>query len=289
MELRPILVTGAAGKTGLAVLRALRRRGAAARAMVRCAHHEETVRGAGAADVAHGDLRDPGALADAVEGVRAIYHICPNVSPHEVTIGRHLLEAASRAGVEHFVMHSVLHPQTEAMPHHWRKLRVEELVFESGLPFTILQPTAYMDNVLAYLPRVVSEGVYDPPYGMAARISMVDLADVAQAAALVLTQGGHLGATYELCAPEALDPAQVASILGAVLDRPVKNHPMSLSIWQEKARAGGLDDERVEILSAMFRYYDRHGLVGNPNVLRWLLGREPATLRQFAERSLLKR
>ena len=64
----------------------------------------------------------------------SVYHVCPNVSPDEIAIGRVSIAAARSAGVEHFVYHSVLHPQTEAMPHHWLKLRVEEALITSGLP-----------------------------------------------------------------------------------------------------------------------------------------------------------
>jgi uncharacterized protein YbjT (DUF2867 family) len=83
-----------------------------------------------------------------MKGVGAIYHMAPNVSPDEVAIGKAVISAAKRAGVEHFVFHSVLHPQIEAMPHHWRKLRVEELLLESDLPWTILQPTTHMQHIL---------------------------------------------------------------------------------------------------------------------------------------------
>ncbi len=281
-----ILVTGAAGKTGQAVLRALHRRGADARALVHRAAQEEAVRCAGARQVVAGELLDPRALARAAEGVRAIYHICPNVSPEEVEIGRTAIAAAHRTGVERFVYHSVLHPQAEAMPHHWRKLRVEEQLFEAGLPCTILQPAAYMQNVLAHRRGIVEEGVYPIPYGVETRLATVDLEDVAEVAARVLTEDGHLGATYELCGAENLRQTQVAAVLGEVLGRPVRAVSVPLDAWRAQARTGGLDEARCETLAAMFRYYDRHGFTGNPNVLRWLLGREPTSFRDFAARTL---
>ncbi len=280
-----ILVTGAAGKTGRAVLRALRRRGAAARALVRRAAQEEAVRDAGAREVVAGDFLDPPAVARAAEGTAAIYHICPNVSPDEVAIGRTVLAAARAAGVGRFVFHSVLHPQAEAMPHHWRKLRVEEQLFESGLPFTVLQPAAYMQNVLAHWRAVVEDGVYPVPYRVDTRLAAVDLEDVAEVAARVLTEGGHLGATYELCG-ETLSPAQTAAILGGVMDRPVRAAAVPLDVWRQRALAGGLDEERCATLVAMFRYYERHGFIGNPSVLRWLLGQPPASFREVVERTM---
>ncbi len=280
-----ILVTGAAGKTGRAVLRALSRGGVSARALVRRADQEEAVRKAGAGETIRGDFRDPHAMARATGGTAAVYHICPNVSPDEIEIGRTILTAARRAGVGRFVYHSVLHPQAEAMPHHWRKLRVEEQLFESGLPYIILQPVAYMQNVLGSWRRIAGEGIYPVPYPAETRLGAVDLEDVAEVAARVLTEPGHLGATYELCGAEALDQAQTAAVLAEVLGRPVRAVTVPLEAWRTQALSAGLDDDACETLIAMFRYYERHGFTGNSNVLRWLLGREPTSFREFVERA----
>ncbi len=283
-----ILVTGAAGKTGRAVLRALRDCEAPARALVRRREQEEVARAAGARDVMRGDLRDPQAMVQATAGAAAVYHIAPNMSPDEIEIGRTVLAAAHRAGVRRFVFHSVLHPQTEAMSHHWRKLRVEEQLLETGLPFTILQPAAYMQNVLAQRQRLLEEGSYSVPYDRATRIAMVDLVDVAEVAAKVLTEDGHLGATYELCA-ENLTQDEVAAQLGEALGRPIRAVTVPLERWRAQARSSGLDEARCEALLTMFRFYQRHGFTGNRNVLRWLLGREPTSFRDFASRAAQSR
>ncbi len=280
----PILLTGAAGKTGHAILRVLARRGQPVRALVRRGEQAQAVRDTGAAEAFVGDLRDGVAVAEAVRGAAAVYHVCPNVSPDEVTIGQTVIAAARMAGVERFVYHSVLHPQVEAMPHHWLKLRVEEALFASGLPFTILQPAAYMQNVLAHWGQIVEAGVYPLPYSAAARLSIVDLDDVAEAAATVLTEPGHLGATYELAGPAPLSQTEVAAILSQQLGQAVRAEVMSLDAWEQGARAGGMDEVAVTTLLAMFRYYDHHGLVGNGRVLGWLLRRPPTTFSQFVAR-----
>jgi uncharacterized protein YbjT (DUF2867 family) len=164
----------------------------------------------GAKEAIVGDMRDEKILRRAASGVRAVYHICPNVSPHEIAIGKAAIAAAQDAGIEQFVFHSVMHPQIEAMAHHWNKLRVEEELFESGLAYTILQPASYMQNVLGGWQAIVERGVYAVPYSVESRMSMVDLEDVAQAAAVVLTEPSHLGATYELVGPEVLTQTEIA-------------------------------------------------------------------------------
>jgi uncharacterized protein YbjT (DUF2867 family) len=280
-----ILVTGAAGKTGRAVIRALTARGEVIRALVHRPEQVRLVEGVGAREVVVGDMCVQATMGQAAQGARAVYHICPNVSPDEVDIGQVAIMAARSAGVKRFVYHSVLHPQVEAMPHHWQKLRVEEKLFESGLSYTILQPAAYMQNVLAHWDQIVEQGVYSVPYAVETRLGMVDLEDVAEAAAAVLTEPGHAGAVYELAGTEVLSQVEVATILGQQLGRPVRAEAVSLETWERRARESGLGDYQVEALLKMFRYYERYGFWGNPRVLSWLLGCPPTTFAAFVERS----
>jgi NAD(P)H dehydrogenase (quinone) len=277
-----ILVTGAGGKTGNAVIKALTARGQAVHAFVHREAHAESVRALGAAAISIGSLDNADAIARAAEGARAVYHICPNVSPFEFTFARAVVDGVSRAGVRRFIYHSVLHPQIEVMPHHWDKLRVEEMLLASGLDITILQPTAYMQNILTGWNSITNKGVYRVPYPAATRISLVDLNDVGEAASLVAASDDHIGATYELAGTAALSQHDVAKILGSALGKSIRVEEETPDAWAARARSGGMDDDQRDRLLKMFRYYERCGLVGNPNMLKWLLGREPMQLASFA-------
>jgi uncharacterized protein YbjT (DUF2867 family) len=280
----PILVTGAAGKTGRAVIARLRARGLAVRALVHRRRQRAELAALGVGEVVEGDLTSSQAVARAAAGVGSVYHICPNVHPDEVGIGRSVVAAGRAAGVRRLVFHSVLHPQIEAMPHHWAKLRVEELLLESGLPCAILQPAPYMQNLLAHWRSIAEHGVLALPYAPEARIAMVDLEDVAEAAVRVLTDPRHLGGTYELCGPDLLDQHEIAAILGRALGRPVRAEAVPLGEWAAGAAAAGLGRYAVDTLSAMFRHYERFGMVGNRRVLEWLLGRPATGFAEFAAR-----
>src|ERR1700724_1794484 len=212
-----ILVTGAGGKTGKVVLKALVARGAAVRAFVRSAAHHAALKAIGVHDVVVGEMDDPRAWSQAIRGTSAAYHICPNVNPQELPFAKALVAAATNSGVPRLVYHSVLHPQTEAMPHHWAKLRVEEMLFSSGLDITILQPTAYMQNSLAEWDRMAGDGIYRVPYPVETQLSLVDLDDVAEVAALVLTNAGHSDATYELVGTPPLSSMEIAATFGRAL------------------------------------------------------------------------
>ncbi len=279
-----ILVTGAAGKTGRAVVKALAAKGANVRALVRRVEHAEALEALGAAEVSIGSFDDPAALARAAAGAQAIYHICPNVSRYEVAYTRAVAAAAQAQSVARFVYHSVLHPQIEAMPHHWQKMRAEEMLFALGFDLTILQPTAYMQNILGAWRGVVADGVFRVPYPVETRLCLVDLDDVAAAAALVLTTDGHSGATYELVGTAPLSQTEVAAAIGAALGREVRAEAETVEAWEARARAGGMGEHERVTLAAMFHYYAEHGLIGSPNTLSWLLGRAPNSLTHFLSR-----
>jgi NAD(P)H dehydrogenase (quinone) len=278
-----ILLTGAGGKTGRALARAISK----VESICALVHREEQIpvlKSLGAEKIILGDMRDDEALRFGMQGIRAVYHICPNMSPDEIVIGKLVIGEAQKAGVEHFVYHSVLHPHTEKMNHHWQKLRVEEMIFESGMLFTILQPAPYMQNLLAGWKSIVEEGVLQVPYSVHSKFSFIDLEDLAEAAKIVLTESNHLNAIYELAGTLPISHNEVAEIFGQVLKRDVRAEREAIRDW--RLRLGGTSEYAVENLVKMFEYYDQWGLMGNPNMLRWLLKREPTTLDSFVQREL---
>ena len=281
-----IVVTGAAGKTGRAIIRALAGKGGEVRAFVRREEQRKAVLALGATQAVAGDLGRRTDITRVLQGAETVYCICPNVDPREEEYGQLLIEGAITAGVKRFGYHSVLHPQVERMPHHWRKLRVEEALLESGLPFTIFQPSAYMQNFLVQKQSIENSGILRVPYSMEAKLSLVDLEDVAAAVATVLTQPGHLNAIYELAGSQALNHLQIATAFSAVLGRPTQVEQISEEAWARSASQQGLDDYQIRTLRSMFAYYDRFGFRGNSNVLAYLLDREPTSFDEFLRREL---
>jgi NAD(P)H dehydrogenase (quinone) len=269
--MRRVLVTGAGGKTGAAVLAALADTGARTVALVRSASHPS--------DVAHervvGDQRDVDVLARAMTGVDAMYAIAPNLSPDEVAMTRAALQACGRSGVRRFVLHSVVHPQLRAMPHHADKGRAEELVIESGLDWTILQPNAYLQNLAAYVPGMRA-GLLRVPYALDRGHALVDLRDVAVVAASLLLDDVGVHATLELSGPRSCTMLDVAAEASRILGHAVAAERVDPD--RHVAGLPQLDPERRSRLLAMLRHYDLHGTPGDATVLRALLGREPGGL-----------
>ena len=249
--------------------------------MVHASEHIEPVLAVGAREVLVGDLLEEADVTRAMDGVQAVYHICPNVHPREVEIGNLAIAAAIAAGVDRFVFHSVLLPDVAAMPHHSLKHQVEQRLRASGLAFTILRPCAYMQNVLPQLPAVVDQGRLQVPYNVDARFSLVDLRDVAAAAAAVLLKPGHEGGTYGLCGPETISHRQMAVTLGAKLGRPVEAVAEDPSDWEMRVRSAGLSPYQIETLLRMFRWYDKNDFAGSSSDLEGLLGRPAGSFEDF--------
>ena len=288
MDLRePVLVTGASGKTGRRVVTAIARRGGTVRAFVRRAEVGPELLGAGASSIAVGDLSDGASLRRALQGVGQVIHICPPMHPKEDAIAMALIDLCGEMGVNRFVLYSVLHPLLSDVPHHARKLAAERYLVDSGVTYTILEPSRYMQHLVPIWKSVLSTGVHNMPFSTTARFSVVDLSDVAEACARVMTEPGHEGATYQLAGPNALSQEDMARILTQVVGKPIRAEAKSLQQVRQEAQVAGMPAERIETMCLMNAHYDAHGLVGNPNVLRWLIGRPLNDFSEFIKRELL--
>ena len=160
-------------------------------------------------------------------------------------------------------------------------MKVEEALFNSGMDFTILQPCAYMQNILAGWKSITNQGIYSVPYSINAKISIVDLEDVGLAAAKVLTSEEFRNGIYELSGPQALSQIEVAETISKVLGTPVQAVKQELSVWISDARNSGMVNYQVETLVKMFEYYDKYGLVGNSQVLKMILRNPPRNLTEM--------
>lgn len=263
---------GASGKTGRAVARALAARGFRVRAAVRSPGSAGTVYAAGASELAVLDLETGAGLERALEDVWGVYHLAPNVHPDEVGMAERVTTSAAAAGAGRLVFHSVLHPDDASMPHHLRKAQAEGVVRSAGVPWTVLRPAAYHQNLVP----AALVGEIAVPYSLDSPFTNVDLGDVALVAATVLSEPGHEGQVYDLAGPEALTVREMAARASEVLGRSVAAVETDRGAW-ETGPGAALPDTTREDLLAMFESYDREGLVGGSAWLWALLGHLPTT------------
>jgi uncharacterized protein YbjT (DUF2867 family) len=266
-----ILVTGATGNAGGAVVRALLESDEQVRALVR-AEDAELPDGA---ERAVGDLNEPASVAPALAGVRGAFLL----SGYSDMSG--LLSRMREAGTERVVLLSgggaIASNPDNAISRYM--IASEEAVRESGIAWTILRPCAFMSNALRWAPQLQAGDVVTAPFAGVAN-AVIDPDDIARVAVAGLTSGGHDGKEYRLSGPESLYPADQVRILGAALGRDLRLEAQS----DEEARAEMTANMPAEYVEA-FMSFNADGTLDESEVLptvEEVTGRPPRTFEQWA-------
>ena len=275
-EKKLVLVTGASGRTGRAVISALQKYDICIRAYIRRSEVADDLKKLGVDEIILGDLFDFDVLGTAIGDCSEVLHICPPMNPREAELAKKITDLCSKNGVRRLVLYSVLHPLLSEVRHHHLKLEAEEYLINSNQNYTILQPGRYMQHHALIWEEILTTGKHRMPFSIDAKFNVVDVADLAEAAAIVLTGDGHDSATYQLAGPDSLSQLDMAKIISEVIGKPVSAEAKSKNEFIESAEKAGMTADRIEQLTVMNGHYDEHGLVGNSNVLEWILGR-PAT------------
>jgi uncharacterized protein YbjT (DUF2867 family) len=214
----PVLVTGATGTTGRAVLDALIARGAPVRAMVRKEADRSRLPAGIAAVTA--DFDDAASMAAALQGAGRAYLVTPS-SERAETQQRRFADLAVQAGVRHLVVLSQLaadeHSPVRFLRYH---AAVEHHVRDLGIAYTFLRPNLFFQGLLAFAGPISAQGRFYAPIGDAL-VSAIDARDIAAVAAAALTESGHEGATYALTGPASITHTQIAAALTSALGRDI--------------------------------------------------------------------
>jgi uncharacterized protein YbjT (DUF2867 family) len=276
-----ILVTGATGHIGSELVRLLAEQGTPARALIHTPDKAAPIQRLGL-ETAVGDFEQPDTLDAAMAGCDHLFLLSPP-SPRQAEQEQHVIDAAKRAGVEHVVKQSVPwadDPDVGFVFCRWHG-QVEQHLERSGLSYTLLRPSNFMQNFLMSAQPVAEQGVL---YGMLdeGRVGFIDTRDIAAVAAQLLTNPGHQGASYTLTGPEALSAAEVAERLSAAIGRQVRAVDVGPDTFRQGLAAAGLPGwlvdgvvEGNELLAA------GQGAEVTDEVAR-VLGRPPRTFAQFA-------
>ncbi len=268
-----VLAVGAAGPSASLVVPELLKRNVTVRAFVHKQEDRAIVQKLGITDSVVGELSDTAAIEAAVEGVDAVFYIAPAALENEAEVGKQFVAVAKQAGVRRIVFSSVIHPVLSELVNHADKAPVEEALLDSGMEYVFLHPAMFFQNLAPGWAKVKESGVIGEPWSTETRFSRVDYRDVAEVAAMALTEDGLLYGTFELCAEGRLNRHELAELMGEVLGMTV--NPIKVEIPAQASLPPKL--------TRMFAWYDKHALLGNSVTLRAILGREPRTLRSFFE------
>jgi len=269
-----ILVTGATGSTGSELVRRLLARGAPVRAMVRDTASYTAAPAVGA------NFDDAAAVAEALRGVERAYLVTPSSERAQDQQIR-FAEAAAAAGVEQLVVLSQ-YASVEDSPVRFLRYHaaVERRVRELGIGYTFLRPNLFFQGLLAMADSIRATGTLFAPIGEA-RVSAVDVRDIAEVAAVTLTEPGHLGQSYEITGPAAVTHAEIARALSAATGREIGFVDVPPAAFADAVR-GVLPDWQVDGLLEDYAHYARGEAAQVSSTVADLTGRPALDVASFA-------
>ncbi|MCI0356694.1 MAG: SDR family oxidoreductase [Acidobacteria bacterium] len=275
-----ILVTGAGGTVGSEVLRQLRQRGAAVRAGFHSPKKAEHARAQGS-DAVVLDFADRASIAAALKGVDKVFLLGATVS-NQSELEINVVEEAKKAGVGHIVKLSVLGAPSEKLTFARWHHAAEKAIEKSGVAYTFLRANEFMQNFVTYYGDTIrSQGAFYLPT-RDARVSLIDVRDIAAVAVEALTQAGHEGKAYELTGPEALSNAELAQKLSAAVGRAIQYVDIPPEAFKQGALAGGIPEFYVDALTDLYRFYVEEGAQHLSGDVEKVTGGKPRNFDDFA-------
>ena len=275
-----ILVTGATGNNGIELIKRLSSLGAAVRGMVRKQHD----RGSGTlpgVEFMTGDFDDPGSIRRALEGIERAF-LVTNSSERAEAQQLGFVDAARAVGLRHIVYLSQLHAATNSPVRFLRyHAVVEDAIDSSGITYTHLRPNLYAQGLLGFRSSIISEGRFFAP-ACDARVSIVDVRDIAAVAAVALTESGHEGKIYDITGPEALTHAEMALQLSSALGRDIAFVDLQEQAMRDMLLGFGVPAWQAEGLLEDYAHYRRGEASIIASAVRDVTGRPPRSFAAFA-------
>ena len=273
-----ILITGATGTVGSNLVEQLVADGQSVRALVRDPVKAATSLPAGVE--LRGDLLDAESMEEALAGVERMFLLSPP-SDRMLDMETSAIAAARAAGLKHLVKLSVINADPESKSFFMREHgKAEAAARESGVPFTFVRPTFFMQNLLGLAGTIKSKGAIFQPAGDVAA-SYVDVRDIAAVAAKALTVGGHEGQTYTVTGPEALTQAQIADLVARVTGKPVKYIDVPRDAAKKAMLGGGMPEWQAEAISQLMDEVRGGKVAVVTGEVQRVTGKPPRTMEQF--------
>ncbi|WP_394835540.1 SDR family oxidoreductase [Pendulispora rubella] len=277
-----ILVTGATGTIGRALMNELRAARVPRRAMVRDVGKAKSLLG-GDEDLVQGDFSDAASLAAAVDGVDAVFLVTaagPALAEHDLAMVR----AVQGTRVKKLVKLSSFGVDTPGLnalkSSEWHRPG-EQAVMQSGLAWTVLRPGAFASNALGWAPQIRASAPIQVATGEG-KHAVIDPRDIAAVAVRALTESAHDGKAYSLSGPEALSTPRQVAILGEVLGLPIAIEDVSPQVAADRLRAAGVPEAYAAAVFEGYTWWREGKVASRSDDVAHVLGREPRSFEAWA-------
>jgi uncharacterized protein YbjT (DUF2867 family) len=273
----PLLFLGAPGLIGTHVIPALV---AAGTDVLAGSRRGLAIGGAPGAAI---DMRDRDSLARTMQGIGTVAFVISDVIDME-TLGLNVVAAAQSAGVNRLLWFSSFRASPENQARFsCRHPAIDDAVRNSGIAYTTLRPSFFMQDFIAFYGEAIrTTGTIYLPLGDA-RVSHLDLRDLAEAAVAVLKDDRHLGSTYDLSGPEALHTSEVAEQIGSATGKTIRYEAVPAAVFESSLRDAGADPWFAAGLAELYAWIRDSGVGSEVTpAAEQVLGRQPTTFRKFA-------
>jgi uncharacterized protein YbjT (DUF2867 family) len=278
-----ILITGGTGHIGSHMVEELIRRKVAFKVMVRSKKKNPVWERAGVEQVM-GDFNDPKSLEKSFKGVDTLFSLTPFVE-NLVELGVNAVHAAKKAGVKHIVRSSALTADENAttIPRwHWE---VEKAVEASGMDYTIIRPSVFMQNYLGYASSIKSQNAFYASLGDG-KVSYVDVRDISAVAVAALTEHGHEGKIYQVTGGEALSNHDIAQLFEKTLGRTIKYVDIPESAANDAMIKMGMPPWMIQGLAELNKIAKAGYLAEVYPTIEKITGRKPISFARFIQDNL---
>ncbi|PYH43104.1 NAD(P)-binding protein [Aspergillus saccharolyticus JOP 1030-1] len=232
-----------------------------------------------------------------LSGVTSVLYIGPSAHCHETEMGFTMIDAARResqiGNLKHFIYSSVLHPRIRKLLNHDCKRYVEEYLVESGLDYTIVQPSHILDPFPVEMLVKSESPVFPASFNVNVKFSFTVLQDLAEAFEIILEEREkHFLAEYTACSTGPISYADVIEILSKEIGKPIQIQQREFyeSAGQLQTLIAGKNADvspgTRDTIHRLLLYYDFYGIKGNPNVLGWLIRRRPTSVQEYFQRRI---
>lgn len=275
-----ILILGATGNTGQAIVSQLKATSKSFSIMTTDKNNAEKL-ALQSEQIKIGNYDDVASMVSAFHGIEKLYLVMP-IHPKVIDWVTNVITAAKQAGVKHIVKQSGLKASKTAKSEVIRDhANTDQLIKDSGLDYTLIQPNTFFQNFYGNLPTINAEGQFYSALGETA-LSLVDINDVAAVAVAALTENGHTGKTHLITGAEALTSIEHAEILSQASGKTITYIDVPEAVIIDALKSAGLGDWLSEKIAEMLTWFTEGDYSQTTTTIENVLGRKPRSFANFA-------
>ncbi|WP_419802773.1 SDR family oxidoreductase [Mucilaginibacter sp.] len=282
-----ILITGATGTIGSEICRQLSKLKIPFKAMSRSAKDAKPIAELEGAEIIIADFNDPESLKNALKGIRQAFLLTSSSEKTE-QLQLNFVAAAKKAGLEHLVKLSQLHAD-ENSPVRFLRYHavVENAIKDAKINYTFLRPNLFMQGLLGFKDPIIYQSKFFATVGNA-KISLIDIRDIASVAVECLQGNTHYNKTYDLTGPESLTHYEIADKFSDALSKKVEYVNVDDKQMVSALRSAGFPDWQADGLIEDYAHYARGEAEKVSNNVLEITGNEPRSFDSFLSEYLQK-